>query len=59
MDEAHKHEQDISIAYQCGMEDGSRLERNMDDADVTKLGIERGEQWAAAALGRGRYPDRL
>jgi hypothetical protein len=59
MDDPHKHEQGIAIAYQSGMEEGSRLDRNMDDADVTRLGVERGEQWATAALGRGPYPGRL
>lgn len=59
MSDAQTDEQAISYAYQCGKEDGSRLERDMDDADVTKLGIDRGEQWAAAALGGGPYPERL
>jgi hypothetical protein len=41
------------------MEDGSRLDQNMDDADVTRLAIERGEQWAKATLESGPYPERL
>lgn len=59
MDDAHDHEQDIAVAYQSGMEDGSRLAQGVDEDAVTKLGIERGEQWAAAVLGRGSFPDRL
>ncbi len=59
MDDKRKHEKDISIAYQSGMEDGSRLDKSMDDAEITKLGIERGNQWATAALEGAPYPERL
>ncbi|MGH2943247.1 MAG: hypothetical protein ACRDLN_10810 [Solirubrobacteraceae bacterium] len=59
MDDVAKRKKDIAYAYQCGMEDGSRLDRELDDAEVTKLGIERGEAWAAAACGDAPYPDRL
>jgi hypothetical protein len=41
------------------MEDGSRLGPNMEDAEVTRLGIKRGEQWAKAALEGWPYPERL
>jgi hypothetical protein len=31
----------------------------MEDAEVTRLGIERGEQWATAVVEGGSYPERL
>lgn len=49
MDEARPNEDAIAVAYQRGMEDGYRLPRTLDDAEVTRQGTERGEQWAAAA----------
>ena len=59
MDDALELEQHIAIAYQSGMEDGSRLRTGMDDDEITTLAIARGEQWAAAVGERGPYPDRL
>jgi len=59
MDDTSKREQEIAVAYQSGMEDGARLDHNVEDTEVTRLGIERGEQWATAAVRGGPYPERL
>jgi hypothetical protein len=59
MNDTSKREQEIAIAYQSGMENGERLDQNMEDTEVTRLGIERGEQWATAAIQGGPYPERL
>lgn len=59
MTEAETREHEIAYAYQCGLEDGSRLSQDMDEAQVTGLGIERGEKWAAAVLAGAQFPERL
>jgi hypothetical protein len=57
MADLDERRRDIAIAYQSGMEDGARLDRSMDDADITALGVERGERWAAAAVDGSQYPE--